>query len=187
MVRSFAPYDRTKQSSQAGKKKQRTERSSEEWDIRIDCEAPYAQIIQDKLFHSKDLINYCLVSGIEKADNEVLNNGSKENHIHIALITKYVMRRDQVLALCRGLVKCTEEYAVPRNKKFTYAGWYMHHTKGDSKLVQEPSMRLEFGVLPEDEDNEYNRTSILRLFSKFGSDSAQAIDDNKRRFSKFII
>lgn len=186
MVRSYAPYDRKKQSGDAGKKKERRERKSNEWDIRIDCTPEYAQVIQDNLLNSKHVVDYALVSGIEKADSEALTTGSKENHVHIALITRYDMRRDQALALCRGLRACTEEYAVPRNKKFTYAGWFMHHTKADYKLVQEPHLRLEFGVLPEDEDNEYNRAAIKRLFNKFGSDSLEQSSKNIVRFNKFL-
>lgn len=186
MVRSFAPYDKTKQGPRKATTKIRQDRQSNEWDVRIDVTPDYADEIQANLTEAKDMIEYCLVSGIEKADSEVLTNGSKENHIHIAIIFKYVLRRDQVLATIRGLFKTTDEYCVPRNKKFTYAGWYLHHTKIDWKLVMEPCVRLELGLLPDDDDNEYNRGSIVRLFKKFGCDDAMQTQINKIKFARFL-
>lgn len=186
MVRSYAPYDKTKAPAKRTTAKARADRSSNEWDVRIDVTPAYATEIQANLQAAKDMIDYCLVSGIEKADSEALTTGSKENHVHIAIIFKYSLRRDQVLATCRGLIKKTDEYCVPRNKKFTYAGWYLHHTKLDWKLVLEPAVRMEFGLLPEDEDNEYNRTSIVRLFKKFGADDTVNADIAKIKFAKFL-
>ena len=186
MVRSYAPYDKTKQGPRKSSAKDRKERQSNEWDVRIDVTPAYADEIQANLTASKDMIEYCLVSGIEKADSEVLTTGSKENHVHIAIIFKYALRKDQVLATCRGLIRKTDEYCVPRNKKFTYAGWYIHHTKIDWKLVLEPTVRMEFGVLPEDDDNDYNRTSIVRLFKKFGMDDTIQADITKIKFAKFL-
>lgn len=186
MVRSYAPYDKTKAPGKRVTAKERKERQSNEWDVRIDVTPAYADEIQANLEKAKEMIDYCLVSGIEKADSEVLTTGSKENHIHIAIIFKYALRKDQVLATCRGLIRKTDEYCVPRNKKFTYAGWYIHHTKIDWKLVLEPTVRLEFGVLPQDDDNEYNRTSILRLFKKFGMDDTVHSDLLKIRFATFL-
>lgn len=185
-MRSFAPYDKTKAPGKRTTAKERKERQSNEWDVRIDCTPAYADEIQANLTAAKEMIEYCLVSGIEKADSEVLTTGSKENHVHIALIFKYALRKDQVLSVCRGHLKKTDEYCVPRNKKFTYAGWYIHHTKIDCKLVLEPALRLEFGLLPEDDDNEYNRTSINRLFKKFGNDDTIHSDLLRIKFSKFL-
>lgn len=187
MVRSFAPYDKTKQRSKSGDKKKYRERTSNEWDARIDCDVQYAEEICKRLEDSKNVIDYCLVSGIEKADAEAMNNASKENHIHIALIFKYVMRRDQVLSVIRGFTKKTDEYCAPRNKKFTYAGWYLHHVKLDWKLVLEPALRLEFGVLPEDEPTEYNLAAIRRLYKKFGCDDITRAEIYRIKFSKYLI
>lgn len=186
MVRSFAPYDKTKAPGKRVTPKQVKERMSTEWDARIDTTPALADTICENLKANKDLLEYCLVSGIEKADAEQLTNGAKENHVHIALVFKYALRRDQVLSTIRGLIKQSDEYCVPRNKKFTYAGWYLHHTKIDWKLAVEPCVRLELGVLPEDDDNEYNRTSIQRLYKKFGCDDAAQTEINKIRFAKFL-
>lgn len=194
MVRSYAPYDRKKQGSSASKK-QRAERYSTEWDVRIDCDPAYADKIQENLYKSKDMMDFCMVSGIEQADtvlNKRLNGqdagswGSNEDHVHIGLIFKYALRRDQVLSVIRGLSKKGDEYCVPRNKKFSYAGWYIHHAKMDQKLVLEPAMRLEFGVLPLDDDTEYNRTSIIRLYKKFGCSDAVQKDLLKIKFAQFL-
>ena len=85
-MRSFAPYDKTKAPGKRTTAKERKERQSNEWDVRIDCTPAYADEIQANLTAAKEMIEYCLVSGIEKADSEVLTTGSKENHVHIALI-----------------------------------------------------------------------------------------------------
>lgn len=186
MVRSYAPYDRKKQGSDAGKKKERKERTSNEWDIRIDCDKSYAEEIVNNLKSASGVLDYALVSGIEKSDTEQLSNASKENHVHIALISKYPMRRDQVLSLCRGHLKKTDEYAMPRNRKFTYAGWFMHHTKIDWKLASEQSIRYEYGLLPMDPIDEDTKKSVLRMFNKFGKDSDKTEEENRTRFGLWL-
>lgn len=183
-MRTYAPYDRTKQGSTAGKTKERRERTSTEWDIRIDCDVDYVEEIVKNLKASRHLITYALVSGLEQPDE--VKYGSKDIHAHIALVVEYGMRRDQVLALCRGHVKKTDEYCTPRNRKFTYAGWYLHHTKLDWKLVLEPPSRLELGVLPEDEVTENNCKEIARMLKKFGADEPGHEQILKIKFSKYI-
>ena len=198
-MRSYAPYDKTKKGHFNGKKKERKERTSDEWDVRIDCDKTYAEEICTNLRNAEGMLVYALVSGIEKSDTEQhvpshlpeprggsSTYGSANNHVHIALIFKYHLRRDQVLAVCRGLFKKTDEYCTPRNKKFTYAGWYMHHAKLDWKLVNEPPVRMEIGVLPEDDSTEYNLASIKRLYKKFGCDDLSQSALLKSRFSKYL-
>ena len=185
-MRSYAPYDKTKKGHFNGKKKERKERTSDEWDVRIDCDKTYADEICTNLRNAEGMLVYALVSGLEQPDAADQSYGSRQIHCHIALIFKYHLRRDQVLAVCRGLVKKTEEYCTPRNKKFTYAGWYMHHAKLDWKLVKEPPVRLEIGVLPEDDSTEYNLASIKRLYKKFGCDDLSQSALLKSRFSKYL-
>lgn len=198
MVRAFAPYDKTKQGPRKSSAKTRKERTSKEWDVRIDCDALYADTICRTLEASNALIQYCLVSGIEQADGQFVewdkqetnakagSWGSKDNHVHIALIFEQELNREQVLATCRGLIGTTDEYATPRNQKFTYAGWYIHHAKTDWKMVAEPAVRLEFGVLPVDNDTPYNRAAIRRLHRKFGCDDTKQREENEKRFASFL-
>lgn len=197
-MRSYAPYDRKKQGSDAGKKKQRQVREHNEWDVRIDCDSKYADEIVNNLKNSTDLLEYALVSGIELPDNiEHPHNqinltggsnhyGSQEQHVHIGLVFKYKLRRDQVLATCRGLTKKTDEYAVPRNSRFTYAGWFMHHTKIDCKLVNEKSIRYEHGLLPHDALDDATKKNVLRMFNKFGKDSTETETENRTRFGAWL-
>lgn len=184
LMRNYAPYDRKKQSSQAGKKKERAERYSTEWDIRIDCDDSYCKEIIKNLTASSNLISYCLVSGLEQPDE--VKYGSKDVHVHIALILEYALRRDQVLGLCRGLQKRTEEYCTPRNRKYTYAGWYLHHTKLDWKLVKDVPIRYEYGTLPEDEPTEENKKNIQRLFKKFSMDDEMYQELNRIKFAEYL-
>nr|QTE03555.1 MAG: replication-associated protein [Prunella montanella CRESS-DNA-virus sp.] len=185
-MRTYAPYDRTKQGSQVGKKKERRERSSEEWDIRIDCDATYADVIVNNLRNCQYLLDYALVSGIEKADSETLNYGSKNNHIHIALVFLYPMRAYQAMQHCRGLLPLTGEYCVPRNKKFTYAGWFMHHTKIDWKLANERPIRYEYGLLPADEMDDDTKKKVKSMYNKFGKGSEEWEAENKSRFLAYL-
>jgi hypothetical protein len=187
IMRSFRPYDRTKQSSQEGKKKLYRERQSTEWDVRIDCDPEDANIIVEHIKASQSLLTYALVSGVEMPD--VASAGkhhAKERHVHIALITEYPMRRDQILVLCRGFFKRGDEYAMPRNRKFTYAGWYLHHTKMDYKLVQQPAQLFECGHLPEDDLDEQSAAKVLRMFKKFGTGEPRQEAVNYERFSRWI-
>lgn len=185
MVRTYAPYSSKKQRSQAGDKTKYRERTSDEWDVRIDCDPAYADEIVNNLRNAANLLKYCLVSGIEMPDSETIN-GAKERHVHIALVFHYNLRRDQALATCRGLTKKTDEYACPRNRKFTYAGWYMHHTKLDQKVVLEKAIRYEAGVLPEDPVNDDTKKAILKMYKKFGCDDTTSEQINKIKFLKYL-
>ena len=185
-------YNNTKEGfSKAGKTRLRTgekkaarERHSTEWDVRIDCDSDYADKIVQHLKDGDHLLDYALVSGLEQPDTA--SYGSKDIHAHLAIVLKYAMRRDQVLALCRGPIKKTDEYCVPRNRKFTYAGWYLHHTKLDWKLCIEPPFRYEAGVLPTDEINEDNKKKVQLMLKKFGGDEPGHAAINNSRFLNYL-
>lgn len=166
--------------SQAGEKKKRAERYNTEWDIRIDCSDTYCDEIVQNLADNGHLLEYCLISGREQPDT--VAHGSKDIHVHIAIILKYAMRRDQVLSLCRGALKRTDEYCCPRNRKFTYAGWFMHHTKLDYKLVTEQPIKWEFGILPSDDLTEENKKKAQQMFKKFAMDDEKHQEYVRNRF-----
>jgi len=161
-MRSFGKYAK----NYNGVKKARKERTSTEWDVRIDTTASDADQIVENLRSTSGDIAYALVSGIEEPD--VVEYGSKDNHVHICLVFHEPKHRHQALSYCRGLIKKGEEYAVPRNRKFTYAGWYMHHTKWGWKLPEEPSVRYEAGTLPKDSEDAETYAKILTMYKKFG-------------------
>jgi len=185
-MRPYAPYDRNLQSSQAGKKKERKTRTHTEWDIRIDADKDYADRIVKRLEESTGSATYVLVSGVEQPDNASTNWGSKELHVHVCLVSGCELRRDQALALIRGPTPESQEYAVPRNNKFTYAGWYMHHTKIDWKLVSEPAIRFEYGQLPVDICDPDVKKKVQTMFKKFGSDSTASEEANKTKFWMYL-
>lgn len=171
-MRSYAPYNKDMRKSRAGAAKKRETREACEWDIRIDCTSNYADVIVETLKNVEHLLTYALVSGIEQPDDADTTWGSKNLHVHIALVFKSEFNRNQVLAYCRGLIKQTDEYAVPRNQGYTYAGWYIHHVKADVKILSEPYARYEFGILPVDPVTPKNCKAIKALLRKFGSDNA---------------
>jgi len=185
-MRSYAPYDRTLQSSQAGKKAERKTRTSTEWDIRIDAGPEYADRIVERLTESTGCATYVLVSGIEQPDKADITWGSKELHLHVCLVSEFELRRDQALAIIRGPIPEGEEYAVPRARKFTYAGWYLHHTKIDYKLVREPCIRFEYGTLPLDESTPEVKKKVQLMFKKFGSDDTAQREVNQAKFWMYL-
>lgn len=185
-MRHYAPYDKTKQGSQKGKKKERKIRLAKEWDIRIDAKPMDANKIVACLKKNIEFLDYVLVSGVENPESAEVTWGSKEQHVHIALISKQSVSRDVALIYCRGFPKTTSEYAVPRNTKFTYAGWYMHHTKMDVKLVKEPALRFEHGTLPQDSIDEETSKKVRMMFKKFGSDSTASKDLNSIKFAAYL-
>lgn len=185
-MRSYGKYQKNYEGKSKGSSKnERKERLANEWDIRIDCDQEYADTIMNNLNASASHFDYALLSGIERPDhNDIKINaqGSSQDHVHIALKFKWYMRRDQVLAFCRGLTKSTDEYAAPRNRKFTYAGWYLHHAKSSYKLEGQPDVMLELGELPRDPVDPVTVKEVKRMMDKFGSN-----DPSKTlRFSEWL-
>ena len=113
--------------------KERRERTATEWDIHIDVNDEITPAtIRDNLLLDIHGLDYALVSGIEIPDVNGLVRASLQDHVHIALIFKDAVNRERALRACRP-TKLTDEYAVPRNQKYTYAGWLAHHAKAGWK------------------------------------------------------
>ena len=66
-----------------------------------------------------------------------------------------------------------DEYAAPRNAKFPYAGWVIHHAKPAFKLDGEPDIRFERGDLPMDPFTSDWALKIQGLMKKWGSPAMQ--------------
>lgn len=178
--------------------KQRQERLATEWDVRVDItEDLSADKIVERVRAASDDLLFALVSGIERPDapveyrtktvsmgsNEyqfkgsakprasvVGFSGSDENHVHVCIVLLTPLRRRDVLELVRGPRKMGDEYCAPRNPKFTYAGWVIHHAKPGYKLDGEPPIRYESGTLPMDAVTTDNAMKIKGLLAKWGSD-----------------
>lgn len=163
--------------------KQRAERLAREWDIRIDVNLFITpNDIKTCLLTDLEGLDYALISGIEVPDTKFGNydpskvgaSGSTQEHVHIALIFKEPVNRERALRACRP-AKLTDEYAVPRNPKFTYAGWLAHHTKEAFKLDPlMPAIFFEHGFLPEDAMDEATCWKVAKILKKFGSKSIKA-------------
>ena len=80
--------------------------------------------------------------------------------------------------MCRE-TKLGDEYATPRNRKFTYAGWLAHHTKLVSKVDPDITLFYEYGTLPMDAYDEQTCWAVLKILKKF------ATPDIKLRFSTY--
>lgn len=163
--------------------KQRAERLAREWDIRIDVNLFLSpRDIQDSLQLELPGLDYALIGGVEVPDTHgnIVAGASLQDHVHIALVFKEPVNRERALRACRP-TKLTDEYAVPRNRKFTYAGWLAHHTKATFKLDPNmPTIFYEHGTLPEDDiTDEKVCWSVLKILKKFGT------KDVKARFGRY--
>jgi hypothetical protein len=162
--------------------KQRQERCATEWDVRVDvCDALTAENIINFIKENINDVQYVLISGVEKPDTTEVQNqyGSKNLHVHVALVTVVPKNRSSVLRMVRGPRKISDEYAAPRNAKFSYAGWIIHHAKPGFKLEGEPGIRYENGDLPMDPYTTEWALKIDAIMRKWGSDAM------KSRFSGY--
>lgn len=160
-------------------------RESTEWDVRVDCvEGITPDTIRAQMQLRLETLVYGLIGGLERADpiegwKDAANPMSKENHVHVALVFLVPVCRATALKMCRE-TKVGDEYATPRNKKFTYAGWLAHHTKAAFKVDPEsPKVFYEHGTLPMDSYDEETCWKVAKILKKFGT------PDIKMRFSSY--
>ena len=168
-------------------------RESTEWDVRVDC---VNGITPDTIratmqLREEDLV-YGLIGGLElpdpsgtamsSVDGDIpLKLGatlSSQQHVHVALVFLRPVVRATALKMCRE-TKLGDEYATPRNKRFTYAGWLAHHTKAAFKVDPESTLFYEHGTLPMDSYDEATCWKVLKILKKFGT------PDIKLRFSSY--
>lgn len=168
---------------------QRQTRCATEWDIRIDVSPGLtAENVINFIKENLGDIQYVLVSGVEQPDIQPTQGcatqdqigpwtggankfGSTGNHVHVALVVHVPKNRTEVLRMVRGPRKMGDEYAAPRNNKFSYAGWIVHHSKPGFKLDGEPGVRYENGDLPMDPFTTEWALKIDNIMRKWGSDS----------------
>lgn len=172
-------------STNGGKRKtgwERTElyskREATEWDIRVDInELLTADVIISNIKERLDELQYVLVSGVERPDTmgpgpfkpKHNGSGSEEHHVHVCVVLHKPCKRGEILQLVRGTRKLADEYCAPRNPRFTYAGWIIHHGKPGYKIGEEPLIRYEFGTLPMDPFTEESAIKIKSLLKKWGT------------------
>lgn len=174
-------------------RKEYATRESTEWDVRVDC---VNGITPDTVraamqLREEDLV-YGLIGGMELPDPSGTAmssvNGdiplklgatlSSQQHVHVALVFLRPVVRATALKMCRES-KLGDEYATPRNRKFTYAGWLAHHTKAAFKVNPESTLFYEYGTLPMDAYDEATCWKVLKILKKFGT------PDIKLRFSSY--
>ena len=158
-------------------------RESTEWDVRVDCvNGITPETIRGQMQVRLSELVYGLIGGLENPDAKVLTEGavgSMQDHVHIALVFLRPVCRATALKMCREF-KAGDEYATPRNRKYTYAGWLAHHTKAAWKVDQEASkVFFEYGTLPMDSYDEETCWKVVKILKKF------ATPDIKVRFSGY--
>lgn len=162
--------------------KQRQERLATEWDIRVDVNdvLPVERVVSNIKERLDDIL-FVLVSGVERPDTEgpgafdknKNHSGSNEHHVHLCLVLFTPVRRRDVLELVRGPRKLGDEYCAPRNPKFTYAGWVIHHGKPGFKVAGEPLVRFEHGTLPLDPVTTDTAVKVTAILKKWGTDGTR--------------
>lgn len=168
---------------------QRQSRCATEWDIRIDVsDGLTAENVINFIKENIGDIQYVLVSGVEQPDKlaspsgatgKPIASGSEQNHVHVALVVQVPKNRTEILRMVRGPRKMGDEYAAPRNPKFAYVGWIIHHAKPGYKLEGEPNIRYENGDLPMDPYTTEWALKIDAIMKKWGSEQM------KKRFSGY--
>ena len=167
-------------------------RESTEWDVRVDCvHGITPETIRSQMQVRLPELVYGLIGGMENPDVGLLTaptfqgtnpqfspTGSRENHVHVALVFLVPVCRATALKMCRE-TKVGDEYATPRNRKFTYAGWLAHHTKVAFKVDPESTLFYEYGTLPMDSYEEETCWRVLKILKKFGN------PEIKTRFSSY--
>lgn len=157
-------------------------RESTEWDVRVDCvHGITPETIRGQMQVRLPELVYGLIGGLERPDSTTLTDGaigSKEDHVHVALVFLVPVCRATALKMCRE-TKVGDEYATPRNRKFTYAGWLAHHTKVAFKVDPESTLFYEYGTLPMDSYEEETCWKVLKILKKFGN------PEIKLRFSSY--
>ena len=168
-------------------------RESTEWDVRVDCVNGITPVtIRDTMQLRQSDIVYGLIGGLERPDvshkpgtnyhGEIVHTTagsvSQQDHVHVALVFLRPVCRATALIMCRE-TKLGDEYATPRNRKFTYAGWLAHHTKLAFKVDPESTLFYEYGTLPMDSYDEQTCWAVLKILKKFGN------PDIKLRFSTY--
>lgn len=158
-------------------------RESTEWDVRVDCvNGITPETIRSQMQVRLSELVYGLIGGLERPDSTTLTDGSigsKEDHVHVALVFLTPVCRATALKMCRES-KVGDEYATPRNKRFTYAGWLAHHTKVAFKVDPDADkVFYEYGTLPMDSYDEETCWKVVKILKKF------ATPDIKARFSSY--
>lgn len=157
-------------------------REATEWDVRVDInELLTVEHVISNIKERLDELSYILVSGVERPDtvsdecnkfgvpSPRVSNMSNEHHVHVCVVLHKSGKRGDVLQLIRGTRKLGDEYCAPRNPKFAYAGWVIHHGKPGFKIDNEPLIRFEWGTLPMDAFTPDVATKIKGLLKKWGT------------------
>lgn len=175
-MRPFGKHPRPSFKKNAWRSAEYAERKDTEWDARIDITGEMTvEKIVNTITAARDLFSYVLISDLEFPDDQVPGNivtgtgsGSKEIHVHIAVIAKEKMTRKEILTCLRGPEKLSDEFCVPRIRTYSYIGWYVHHKKPAWKVNPEKAIAYEKGLLPLDGFSKPECEKVIRMVKKYG-------------------
>lgn len=168
-MRTYGTYTNSK--SGGARKVVYANRESCQWDVRFDTANISVEDIIMNVRNNLQFTTYVLIGGKEFGSHPIYQQGQQmrhqdpTEHVHCALIVKTPIKRWQALKIFRE-TKVDDEYCVPRNEKFTFLGWRLHHIKDDTK-IDDQRILFEHGTLPMDRIDEHNIKEIKRMLAKF--------------------
>lgn len=151
------------QRDQTGLREHYRQRTSKEWDISFNMPIDFLTMpdtliatINVYIQDNPGVVSYALIGGIEVGTNDRSTTTKDEHHVHCALVITKEMTKEHALRVFQ-LPEVHDHnkhkrYAVPRDNKWSYVGWRLHHTKTDTKIDQSRSVLYEYGTLPTDLD-----------------------------------
>lgn len=149
-------------------------RLSREWDINLQInQQQTVPAITTKLQELTDQLVYGLVGGLEFSSRD-------DHHVHIALVFTHEVSKKDVLKYLGNPVG--QKYASPRNQKWPYCGWKVHHCKKESKVESDETKHIlwEWGQLPADsEEKLLDNEQFLRKFFERNNVSKSIYDVDK--------
>lgn len=188
-----APYDKKSYHDR------RANAQSTEWDIRIDLAEDQGltvdALIKDHIIANLNEFAYVAVSNEEEPDlivkTSAVSSIAEEDHVHLAIVLHSPLNREGVMKLVRGPKNWTGpngEYAVPRNSKFPYVGWVVHHAKVLTKKNGTGGLAFEHGLLPKDDGEDVKKVmQVCRMLDKFGTDEMKTRFKNWYDLKKAIL
>ena len=145
----------------------------------------HQQVLEHARSSSKEDVVFMLVSSIERGvryENGLPVPKEKASyHAHGALITRKPSTYVDALAYFGVTVKddvtgvpLNRRWAAPRKKHLTYLGWYMHHTKPQTKIGDEEADFCH-GVVPNDDKTYDNAVKICAIAKKYKKEQAYQV------------
>lgn len=134
-------------------------RTSTEWDFSVvvnDDKTRELLLERASALAASGDIEYLLIGGVEQQPNSAVKE-AQSKHIHGGVIFSKPVSRSTVVQ--RLVSECEGVYCTPRNPRYLYITWKIHHCKEETKVDPTELLLFEFGKLPSDNEHSLWRSS----------------------------